>query len=161
MRASGESKLPGVSDSAGDSPTGRPHEVDAPRLRDRRTGGVGAAIGAFSSGFADTSTNHDEAFVESVAPLIPDLSARPWPKPIEYVLVAWLVAVGFGPLMLLFWALSEDPFGRTTLLVTFGFLGGCAVFVVSMTELTHRTVRASRRAITRAVLRSLPRRLRL
>src|SRR5690606_20125393 len=41
--------------------------------------------------------------------LIPDPSARPWPKPVEYVYVSYVMTVVFGAPMLFFWALGDEP----------------------------------------------------
>lgn len=67
------SSLGEVSDSAEDPPSEHRSAVDdAAQIRHRRLEGARAAFGSFSSGSSDTSWNHDEAFVESIAPLRPD-----------------------------------------------------------------------------------------
>ena len=88
--------------------------------------------------------------------LIPDPSAKPWPKPIEYVGGAWTLGIIFGPMMMLFWMLADDPWSTETLLVIGGFEVGLAAHVLAMTEWAARAGGVSRRRITAAVLRSLP-----
>jgi hypothetical protein len=93
-------------------------------------------------------------------PLIPEPSDRPWPKPIEYVYVAWLLFVVFGPMMLCFWVLADDPLSRRSVLVAGGILGGLFTCIAAATVWTARTTGASLRDVTRAVRSAAPQRLR-
>lgn len=90
--------------------------------------------------------------------LIPDPTARPWPKPAEYVLVSWGVTLVFGPLIAFFWLVGDVK----TLPVSLGvaaYLTGHVVLIYAMTSLTARETGFSRREVTSAVLRSLPKRI--
>lgn len=77
--------------------------------------------------------------------LIPDPSSRPWPKPIEYVYVAWLMLVIFGPMMLLFWLLADDPTSMASMLVVVGFEGAMIALVTGATVWTARKTGVSLR----------------
>jgi hypothetical protein len=92
--------------------------------------------------------------------LIPDPRSRPWPKPIEYVYVSWLIAVVFGPMMLVFWALADDPTAGGSVLLMCGYLGCLALLVVGATAWTARKTGASWSEVTRAVRSAAPKRIR-
>jgi hypothetical protein len=100
-----------------------------------------------------------EAEVDEKA-LIPDPRSRPWPKPIEYVLVSYGVAAVFGPLMLLFWALGDDRTSPGTVVPMVGFLASLMMLVAASTVWSARRTGASELEVTRAVRAAAPQRVR-
>lgn len=92
--------------------------------------------------------------------LIPDPSSRPWPKPIEYVYVAWGMLVVFGPMMVLFWLLGDEPTSPASILLTVAFVGSLILLVMATTAWTARRNGASLGDVTRAVRVAAPHRLR-
>lgn len=90
--------------------------------------------------------------------LIPDPAASPWPRPVEYVFVGWTLSIIFGPLMIVFWAISDNRWSLSALGWVGGVLIALALWVSVMTEWTARKSGISRRQVSAAVRRAFPQR---